>query len=161
MKNKTIEDREVRRFIWEEYRLDGYTLFYEADAKLRDEVLRTTIEKFTNYRLVEGRGLVENHGKGPDEFSGFRDTKHCRSIDALCFDINQAIKASKDRNGRRRRADYLLKKQQFEQHKQKVIESYNRGMQALRFDPPDAATRKRYEDLKRHKKEQQDKDFER
>lgn len=161
MKNKTIEDQEIRRFIWDEYRLDGYTLFYEADAKLRDEVLRNTIEKYTNYKLIEGRGLIENHGKGPDEFSGFRNTMHCRSIDALCFDINQTIEASRDRNGRRRRADFLKKKRDYERNKQKVIESYNRGMQLLRFDPPDASTKKKYAELKRLKNEQQNKDFER
>ena len=151
----------LRRIIWQKYKVDGYSLFYETPEKKRNEIIAEAFETMTKYRLVPGKGLVSNYGRGKDCFPGYKSFDHLKSLEALSFDITQTIKASRDRKAVKRRKVFLEKKQAWEKKQQEKIEKLNRKEHLMKWEPESEETKRRLEQLKLIRNIEQERKFER
>lgn len=145
---KQIGEDKIRRIIWDKYKVDGYTLFYEVPKERRKEIIADTFETITKYRLVKGKGLVSRFGRGKDVISGYINFDHIRSIASLAFDITQTIKSGLDPKAINRRKAFRKKKEALQKKRQKRIQKLNRKEHLQKWEPQDEKTKKRIQEIR-------------
>jgi len=158
---KRIEEDTIRKILYKNHGVDGYTLFYEVEPEARDKIIADVFLSLTNYRLRKGLGLYENVDKEPDTFDGYKNFKHLHSIDGLTFDINQTLKASRSRKGRKRRKEFQKKKASYLKKKQRQLSELNKEDHLQKWSPGDSEKKKRLQQIRAKKRAINRDEFER
>ena len=149
---KKVKEDELRKVLWEEFRVDGWTLFQETSELRRNRIINQMFRRYTNYTLVKGKGLVEMKGKNPDQFFSYHDYSGIYSIHSLSTDINQTIKHSNDRLGRKQRQQFKAKVEKREKRLNKELDAFRKEEEAYKWKVPDAKNQKRLNVLQRKRR---------
>ncbi len=149
---KKVNEDELRKVLWQEYGVDGWTLFQEVNEMPSNTILSGLFRRYTNYKMVQGKGLVEMNKKDPDVFYGYKNFDHLYSISGICFDLNQTLKHSKDKTGRRKRMRFKKKREQYLKKNRQQLAELSSEEQQLKWQAPDEKVKKRLYAIRRKKR---------